>query len=134
MPNTVWGRIKNVPPIVASIIAVLAAIVTVVTWVTGYFATQKQLEYVQCISDANEELLSIQVTTANLYSNYINKILKLKRLTEQDEELSVSEQQETQKLEADTEREWSKIINLDKKADKLASSLMSGQCGKSGEV
>ena len=134
MPNTVWGRIKNVPPIVASVIAMLAAIVTVVTWVTGYFATQKQLEYVQCISDANEELLSIQVTTANLYSNYINKIMKLKRLTEQDEELSVSEQKETQKLEADTEREWSKIINLDKKADKLASSLMSGQCGKSGEV
>ena len=134
MPTTVWKRVRNIPPLIAAIIAILAAVVTIVTWVTGYFATQKQLNYVQCISDANEELLSIQVQTANLYSNYINKAIKIKSLTARDEALALSEQEELEKLQADAEREWSKLISLDEKADELARDLTSGQCGKKGAV
>jgi hypothetical protein len=56
-----WQRIKEFPPFIASIIGIVAAIVGVVTWVTGYFATREQVTEVACWSQINNQIDSRQI-------------------------------------------------------------------------
>ncbi len=81
MPRSRWQKFKELPTIVASLLAVAAALISVAVWVTGYFATQKQLSRVECIFGSNVNLVSLQLETGNLYSRYVNTKLEMKELT-----------------------------------------------------
>ena len=126
MPGSGWQRFKELPTIVASLLAVAAALISVAVWVTGYFATQEQLNRVRCILDGNLNLISLQVESGNLYSRYVNTKVKMEELTRD----GVSQEQRSAmiELEAESKRLWSHLTTREKEADKLATRLKSGRC------
>ena len=82
-----WKKIKDIPPFIASIIAVLAACAGIITWIVGYFATQAQLNDARCISEININMLSKQMYSLINYDDYIKKkkdILELTKRKNQD--------------------------------------------------
>lgn len=122
MPRSLWTQVNAIPPLVASVIAIVSALIAAASWVTGYFATQSQLRYVHCLSKANVELISHQIESANLYSRYVNIKVKF------------SGGKETAELKAESDRIWEKLKRVDEKADELAKSLKGGLCGLEGKV
>ncbi len=108
--ETMWERIKSIPPFLASIIAIISAIIAAIIWIVGYFATQQQLSFVKCISDKNEELLSQQVLSIGNYNAYIRDSVKLARLNDKKEDkeskgekFSAEELKELKELEVNIE-------------------------------
>ena len=111
---------------IAAWLAVLSAIGAVPVWMTSYFATRSQLEFVQCVSDNNEELLSLQVESLNAYANYIKHKAKLAQ---------VGDNNSSDYVELDTKAkiEWNKLDAANKRADELKRRLKTGLCGRKKE-
>lgn len=119
-----WSNIKDLSPVVTSIIAVMAAIISAGAWVTGYFATQQQLDKVQCVSTANEELLSLQIESANAYANYTTRKIELSNLKTEGTSITKSAEERMEELKRLKDVEWERLTLADKKAEHLASEII----------
>ena len=75
-----WKKLKEIPAFVSAIIAVLASIIGIVTWVSGYFATQAQLKQARCIAEININILSKQLDQKILYDEYCKKKMEISKL------------------------------------------------------
>ena len=115
-----WKKIKEIPPFITSIIAILAAVIAVTTWVFGYFATRSELEKVRCWSEINIKINSKQIDqTILLADNFRMKsciqILERKKESEsltnferetlkEYEDLCKSNDKDIKEIKAETER------------------------------
>ncbi len=131
-----WEKIKAIPPFIASIIAIVSAVIAAMVWTVGYFATQHQLIYVKCISDKNEELLSQQVLSIGHYNVYIKDSVKYALLNDKKEDkeskgerLSAEDLGELKKLEVNINIAWESLQAAMKIADEMDRFLQSGKCG-----
>lgn len=116
-----WDRLRKLPPFFAATIAVVAALISAAAWVTGYFATQQQLERVECYSNANEELLARQVEAANAYANYINYKMKLSDLRDAGSDSTEAGREQMEELQVLKKREWERLHEWKAKADQISS-------------
>lgn len=128
--RSVWQSIKELPPFVASVIAIIAAIGTAAAWIVGYFATKSELDHVSCISNHNEQLLSSQVKAANSYTNYIKAKAKLAELEQRQSVGGNVDKEEFIALDTDAKRYWNSLEKATAVGDDIASFLQSGGCGK----
>lgn len=69
-----WKKIKEIPPLIYSIIAIISAIAGLFIWVFGYFATHAELEKVECWAKINIKINSKQISQTIL----LNERYKLK--------------------------------------------------------
>jgi hypothetical protein len=86
-----WNRIKEIPSFVSAIIAVVSAILALVAWIIGYFATQEQVRFVQCISDKTEEQVKSQILALGHYSKILNADAAVALLEEKERKSGLSE-------------------------------------------
>jgi len=56
-----WQKIKEIPPFISSIVAIIAALVGLIIWVFGYFATRTELEKAKCWADINIKINAKQI-------------------------------------------------------------------------
>ena len=127
---TTWDKIKGVPPLVASVLAIVSAIIATLVWVTGYFATNMQLDYVKCISDNNENLLSLQIASGNSYANFIAANVKLDKLKKEEAAGAKVDPENIQELKADSQLYWESLQKTNSDAVEVVNMLKSGKCVK----
>lgn len=134
--EAMWEKIKAVPPFIASIVAIVAAVLAAVTWVGGYFATKSSLEHVRCISDKNEELLAQQILASGYYSGYIQKNVKIMNLESVARDqanarlIPATQNRELAELKAAAAIDWEKLDAANKRADDIAAFLRAGRCSQ----
>lgn len=127
-----WKKIKEIPPFITSIIAIIAAVIGVTTWVFGYFATRSELEKVHswaenemkkihCWAEINITINSRQIAQSTLLAKYFQEKACINALERERDSQSLTQFEkealgEHLKLFASYEEE---IKALKKQSDKL---------------
>lgn len=127
--KTLWGRFKDIPPFIASIIAIVSACVALGTWFVGYFATKQEVQKIRCIASINNCMISRQLEQKVLYDDYV----KIKCEIEQINNKPVRSDADNQKvvsLRAAAESRWEEFLAAKKKAKRLIDILNSNQVVK----
>jgi hypothetical protein len=124
-----WDKIKEIPAFISAIIAVIATIIAILTWVTGYFATQKQLKESRCLAEININILYEQVKHKIVLDEYlkcINEVDALEEKKKNNQSISSTDQQKLNELKTQAKSKWKIIDNAIGKMEWLYDVLKSG--------
>lgn len=78
-----WDTVRNLPGFIVAIIAVVGTLISSAVWITGYFATQKNVDFVECVSTEASESLSGQISAIVYYDAYTRNKARLIELKTQ---------------------------------------------------
>lgn len=141
-----WNKFKDIPPFVASIIAVVAALFGVAIWISAYFATQAQLKNAEvildnkiieanknivrtrCIAELNINMLSEQIRQKYVFDEFLkckNGIGELEKKKKNNESFSYVDQQKLTELKASSGKMWIQITNSIEEMERLDAVLKS---------
>lgn len=130
-------KIQAIPAFIASIIAILAAIISIFTWISGYFATQAQLKKARCITGLNAEIMSNQIDQIILGNEFFKKtldVIKLENSKKKDpNSFNNDDEAELRELQSDVESIYKRKENAKDNVDRLSKVLKSGDISASSE-
>ena len=126
--QTIWTRVQNIPPFIASLIAIIAAILAVITWIMGYFATQQQLKEVKCTAYINNTMISRQLDQKIYYDEYVKMKVQIAELEKKQKSslLAADEQSRLQEFNTKTSTTLDSMKEARKKAKRLLDIIHSG--------
>lgn len=133
--TTMWQRIKEFPPVIASVVAVLAAVIGVVTWISGYFATRQYVDHVHCLTLTNNTLNSRQIDQTlalqqqqalDAKIKYLRRQKKRAKQNETSIGLTRFEEESLEQNEKDYKEYGKAFAAAQKEANRLLSILKSG--------
>lgn len=101
--------------LVAATLAVLGGIAALGAYVQAHFATGKEVQYLDCISKQQFNLLAMQMEAENTYARYINTKVNLLELRENPDDSS-EQPKDRIKLEEKSELLWNHVTQLRDKA------------------
>ena len=123
---TLFSRIKDIPPFIASALTIGAALIAIGTVIFGYFATKHQLNVVRCISNNNETLLSLQVEQIVFYNQYLDLARQLAN-EESSDKANISSKEH---LKNEKEYKWRRLQEKRIQAEELSASIRNNLCGE----
>ena len=124
-----WARIATVPGVIASIIAIIAAGISVTVWIHSYFARQAYVETLKCYTLASDDSLSAQLESFAILEEFrrhkqleIETLRKLQK-TPDDAALQSDLKDATNGKEAAWEKRAAKLTEAREHIDRM------NQCG-----
>lgn len=101
--KTIWDRLRDIPQVISSLIAIVAAIGALFTWLFAYFASKEQLNTVRievarsaCVAHLGALIAEKQIELMATYNEFSKAQLRIEQLQQQQKIGSLTPAEQTQ--------------------------------------